>query len=206
MALRPGKSPVPSSYHAWGRGDGAAAVGMGKVAEGFPGQPGPAGFKVTCKAQVTYALLAPRMETSWDPPHLPRAADPWEGPMALPTPMAAAQLAGDSALHTPTPSLTHWGQLEATLLQAGRLNFCLPAPLGEQAEAPAESCLCEALPGHPAHLSSQGNTQGCSWYPSIAQGASTQPLDTAMRSQPYLSGQELGEQLNTVGRRQWGHP
>lgn len=109
MALRPGKSPVPSSGLAWGRGDGAAAVGpgTGRVSDGSPGQPGPAGFKVTCKAQ---SGRMPSLPHGWR--HLgllftsPELQTPGKGSVVLPTPMAAAQLAGDGA-PAPTHALPH---------------------------------------------------------------------------------------------------
>lgn len=108
MAGRPGKSPVPSSCLAWGRGDGAAPAGpgTGRVSGGSPSQ-GPAGFKVTCKAQ---GGLMPSLPHGWR--HLgllltcPDLQTPGKGTMALPTPVAAAQLAGDSA-PAPTHALPH---------------------------------------------------------------------------------------------------
>lgn len=109
MALRPGKSPVPSSGLTWGRGDGAAAVGpgMGRVSDGSPGQPGPAGFKVTCKAQSGHM---PSLPHRWR--HLgllftsPDLQTPGKGSVVLPTLMAAAQLAGDGG-SAPTHALPH---------------------------------------------------------------------------------------------------
>lgn len=48
-------------------------------------------------------LLAPRMETSWAPPHLCRPADPGKGILVLPTPMAAAQLDPPTLPHELVP-------------------------------------------------------------------------------------------------------
>lgn len=128
-----------------------------------------------------YALLAPRMGTSWAPLHLPRAADPWEGERGSPHSDGSSSAGRGWCPCTHTRPFSHTGtSLRDTLLQA-RFSFWLPAPLGEQAEAPVQSWLGEGLPGHPPHLSSQGNTQGCSWYPSTAQGTSTQPLGVGMR-------------------------
>lgn len=182
MALNPGKSPVPSSGLTWSRGDGAAAAGpgMGRVSDGSPGQPGPAGFKVTCKAQSGHM---PSLPHGWRPLGLlfssPELQTPGKGTVVLPTLMPAAQLAGDSA-PAPKHSLphTHWHQFEGHPAP-GKIQFVCQdlweSRLGLQYR------VGEGLPGHPPHLSSQRNTQGCSWYPSIAQGTSTPALDVGMR-------------------------
>lgn len=133
MTLRPGKTPLLSSCPAWGRGDGAAAAGpgMGRVSEGSPGWPGPAEFRVTCKAQSEHMPSLPHgMEASWAPLHLPRPANPWEGEHGSPTLMAAAQLAGDSALQPPTPFITQWCQLEGHPAPGCKIPFLVASTFG----------------------------------------------------------------------------
>lgn len=56
----------------WGGGEGAAAAipGAGRVTDGSPGQPGPAGFKVTCEAKEVGSC-----------PSLPRGGETPQAPL-----------------------------------------------------------------------------------------------------------------------------
>lgn len=85
-----------------------------------------------------HALLAPWMEASWAPLHLPRPADLWEGEHGSPHPNDSSLAGrGQCPCSHPCPSSHNDASGRDTLLQAGRFHFWLPAPLGEQAEAPA---------------------------------------------------------------------
>lgn len=126
MVGRAGKSPVPSSHPAWGRGDGAAAAGpgMGRESGGSSGQ-GPAGFKVPCKAQGAPCPTDGDILGSSSPPQTCR---PWEGDPGSP------HSHGSSSAGPTHPSPRTGASLRITLLQPGRFSS-----FGRAGEALAQS-------------------------------------------------------------------
>lgn len=124
-ALRSGKIPVPGSGLAWGTGEGAAAAGPG-MDRVSGGSPGPARAS-RAQGELQITEWAPWMETPWG-----ELQSPGKGIQVVPS------SAGRGWCPAPTHPLPHT-QFRASLLQAGRFHFWLPGPLGEQAEAPAQS-------------------------------------------------------------------
>lgn len=129
-ALAPGKSPALVPWPAPGRGDGAAAAtpGAGRVTDGSPGWPGPAGFKVTREAKDVG--LRPSLP-GWETPRAPlhrlltppqTCGPPQEGDRPRGSPLSdSSSLAerGRCSLHppprTPAPQRGHGYQLEGHL-------------------------------------------------------------------------------------------
>lgn len=118
-ALAPGKSPALVPWPAPGRGDGAAAAtpGAGRVTDGSPGQPGPAGFKVTCEAKDVG--LRPSLPRSWETPRAPlhrlltpprTCGPPREGDRPRVSPLSDSSSSaerGRCSLHPRTPPVAH---------------------------------------------------------------------------------------------------
>lgn len=123
-----------------------------------------------------HALPAPGMEASWAPLHLPRPAGSWEGEHGPPHPDGSSS-AGRGQCPCSHRTLPH------TVMPAGG------TPCSRQVDSISgcqhlwESRLrlqhragCEGLPGHPAHLSSQGKEHlGVLQVPSITQVPAPSP-------------------------------